>query len=64
MAIDYDKLVNWPFPEIVQSYSKRDTILYALGLGLNMDPLDEAQLRFTYEEYLASQQETEKVANF
>ena len=54
MAIDYDKLVNWPFPEIVQSYSKRDTILYALGLGLNMDPLDEAQLRFTYEENLAA----------
>lgn len=54
MAIDYDKLVNWPFPEIVQSYSKRDTILYALGLGLNTDPLDEAQLRFTYEENLAA----------
>ena len=52
MAIDYDKLMNWPFEEEVQSYSKRDTILYALGLGLSMDPLDEAQLRFTYEEDL------------
>ena len=52
MAINYDKLMNWPFEEVVQSYSKRDTILYALGLGLSMDPLDEAQLRFTYEEDL------------
>ena len=52
MAIDPDKLLHWPFPEVVQSYSKRDTILYALGLGLSMDPLDEAQLRFTYEDGL------------
>jgi acyl dehydratase len=52
MAIDPDKLLNWPFPEVVRSYSKRDTMLYALGLGLSMDPLDEAQLRFTYEDGL------------
>jgi len=52
MAIDYEKLLRWPFPEVVQSYSRRDTMLYALGLGLSMDPLDEAQLRFTYEENL------------
>ncbi|MDP6342977.1 MAG: MaoC/PaaZ C-terminal domain-containing protein, partial [Alphaproteobacteria bacterium] len=50
MAIDYDKLLNWPFPEVVQTYTSRDSILYALGVGLNMDPLDEAQLRFTYED--------------
>lgn len=54
MAIDYDKLMNWPFEEVVQSYTERDTILYALWLGLNMDPLDTAQLRFTYEENLAA----------
>jgi acyl dehydratase len=50
MAIDYEKIKNWPFPEVVQSYTTRDSILYALGVGLNMDPMDEAQLRFTYEE--------------
>ena len=54
MAIDPEKLLNWPFPEVVQSYSKRDTILYALGLGLSMDPMDEDQLRFTYEDGLAA----------
>ena len=52
MAIDYDKLMNWPFPEVEQPVSKRDTILYALGLGLGADPLDEKQLRFVYEDGL------------
>ena len=50
MAIDYDKIMKWPFEEVVQSYDTRDSILYALGVGLNMDPLDEEQLRFTYED--------------
>ncbi|MCF8468279.1 MAG: MaoC family dehydratase N-terminal domain-containing protein [Sneathiella sp.] len=52
MAIDYDKLVNWKFDDVEQTYSSRDTILYALGVGLSMDPLDMDQLRFTYEEDL------------
>jgi len=54
MAIDPDKLLNWPFEEVVQRYSRRDTILYALGVGVNMDPVDEQQLKFTYEENLAA----------
>jgi acyl dehydratase len=54
MAIDPDKLLNWPFREVVQSYTKRDTILYALGVGLSMDPVDEAQLRYTYEDGLCA----------
>ena len=53
MAIDYDKLVNRHFDEVRQSYDHRDTILYALGVGVSMDPMDEDQLRFTYEEGLA-----------
>ena len=54
MAIDYDKLMNRHFDEVVQRYTKRDTILYALGVGLNMDPLDDAQLAYTYEENLCA----------
>lgn len=50
MAIDYDRLKARVFPEVVQTYSARDTILYALGLGLGADPLDAGQLRFTFEE--------------
>ncbi|TNE33883.1 MAG: 3-alpha,7-alpha,12-alpha-trihydroxy-5-beta-cholest-24-enoyl-CoA hydratase [Alphaproteobacteria bacterium] len=50
MAIDYDKLINWKFDDIEQTYTTKDSILYALGVGLSMDPLDMDQLRFTYEE--------------
>jgi acyl dehydratase len=52
MALDVDKLLNWPFEELRHEYSARDTILYALGLGLGSDPLDEEQLRFVYEKDL------------
>jgi acyl dehydratase len=52
MGIDVDKLLNWPFEELRHEYSVRDTILYALGLGLGSDPLDEEQLRFVYEKDL------------
>jgi acyl dehydratase len=34
---------------IDQAYDKRDTILYALGLGYGADPLDESELPFVYE---------------
>ena len=50
MAIDPDKLKAWPFRPVEQRYTQRDTILYALGLGLGADPMDEEQLRFTFEE--------------
>ncbi|HZQ60164.1 MAG TPA: MaoC/PaaZ C-terminal domain-containing protein [Casimicrobiaceae bacterium] len=49
MAIDYDRLKAWRFDEIRQSYGARETILYALGIGLGHDATDEAQLRFVYE---------------
>ena len=49
MAIDYDALINWKIPEVEQQLSKRDTILYALGVGLGADPGDENQLKFVYE---------------
>jgi acyl dehydratase len=52
MSIDYHKLKNWPFPEVEHRYSEKDTMLYALGLGFGMDPLDEQQLRFVYEKNL------------
>lgn len=52
MAIDYSRLKNWHFPEIESAYTAKDTILYALGLGLGADPLDTEQLSFVYEEGL------------
>ena len=35
-----------------QTITPRDVMLYALGVGLGADPLDEAQLRFVYEDGL------------
>ena len=52
MAIDYQRLKNWNVPEIEHGYRAKDTILYALGVGLGADPMDRAQLRFVYEEGL------------
>lgn len=54
MAINYEKLRARPFPDVVQNYTFKDTILYALGLGLGQDPLDPVQLRHVYEEGLVA----------
>ncbi len=50
MVLDPQKILNWPFEPVEQTYTERDTILYALGCGLGIDPLDEDQLRFVFEE--------------
>ena len=50
LGLNYDALMNHEFEELVQTYTTADTALYALGVGLGHDPLDEAQLRFVYEE--------------
>ncbi len=52
MAVVYEQLLNFPIPEVRQKYTRRDTMLYALGVGLGADPLDEQQLRFVYEDGL------------
>lgn len=49
MPLDYDRLRNWQFPEIEQTLTPRDSILYALGIGLGGDPLDRGQLSYLYE---------------
>ena len=52
MANLRDVLMQWDFPDIRQTYDQRDTMLYALGLGVGADPLDASQLRFVYEDGL------------
>ena len=49
MPLDYEKLLRYEIPEVEQRLTKRDTILYALGVGLGADPCDEDQLKFVYE---------------
>jgi acyl dehydratase len=52
MAIDYDALMSREFPLVEHRYDARDTMFYALTVGLGFDPMDERQLPFVYEENL------------
>lgn len=52
MAFDPDYLLNREFPTVRQTYTEKDCMLYALGVGMGIDPLDEQCLRFVYEEDL------------
>lgn len=52
MTLDYQRLKSWPFGVIEHTYTEKDTMLYALGIGFGTDPLDERQLRFVYEQDL------------
>ncbi|MCA0869256.1 MaoC family dehydratase N-terminal domain-containing protein [Seohaeicola saemankumensis] len=47
--IDYDALMGREFPVVTHSYTAKDSILYALGLGLGTEPLSPSHLRATYE---------------
>lgn len=50
--IDYDKLLALEIPDVEHSYTERDSILYALGLGFGQNPTSEDELRFVYEKNL------------
>jgi acyl dehydratase len=52
MALDYQTLLNYRFPDFEQTYQQSDTILYALSVGLGYDPIDVHQLQFVYEDNL------------
>ena len=54
MAMDAEKLRNWKFEDVVQTFTQRDTMLYALGVGCGSDPLDESELRYVYEDNLVA----------
>lgn len=47
--LNYSKVRAWDFGDIVHAYGTRDTILYALGVGLGRDPCDERELAYLYE---------------
>jgi acyl dehydratase len=52
MTINYEKLLALKIPDAEHTYTDKDTILYALGVGLGQDPLDPKQLDFVYEKNL------------
>jgi acyl dehydratase len=49
MALDYHALKDAPIADVEHRYDARDTILYALGIGIGEDPLDERLLRHVLE---------------
>ena len=53
MGLNADAILAHDFGEQRQSYAPRDAILYALGLGLPVDPLNADELRFLDETRLA-----------
>lgn len=50
--IDYHVVKAWAFDDTHYSYTERDSILYALSLGLGADPMHSGQLRYVYEKGL------------
>ncbi len=52
MSIDYSKLKSWPISDQLTSYTRKECILYALGLGYGQNPLNEEELPFVCEEGL------------
>jgi acyl dehydratase len=52
MPIVYEKLLALKIPDVEHAYGPKDCMLYALGVGLGLDPMDEEQLAFVYEKNL------------
>lgn len=51
MFSEFEKrLRSYQFEEVEQSWTEKDSILYALGVGFGCNPLDQKQLRFVYED--------------
>jgi acyl dehydratase len=50
--LDPEALKATAFPDLEHTYTVRDTMLYALGIGIGSDPLDTRQLQFVYEKDL------------
>jgi acyl dehydratase len=49
MAINYDHVMSLVSKDETFTYSERDTMLYALGIGLGGDPMDKNELPYIYE---------------
>jgi acyl dehydratase len=52
MTIVYENLLALKNPDVEHSYTDKDAMLYALGLGFGQDPMNEDELAFVYERNL------------
>jgi len=50
MAVNYKQLRSWRFEDRLDTYTVRDSVLYALSLGYGDNPLDPQDLCFIYEQ--------------
>lgn len=50
MPLDYDELMARKIVDLPVTYTDSDVILYALGIGMGSDPLDQKELPFVYEQ--------------
>ena len=50
MPIDYETLMQLEVRDAPCSYTDRDSILYALGVGFGADPIDRNELAYVYEQ--------------
>jgi acyl dehydratase len=50
--IDYHVVKSWKFEDVRYEYTARDSMLYALSVGLGAEPTDRGQLRYVYEKDL------------
>jgi acyl dehydratase len=49
MGLNYERIMAYRPADIAVSYGPRECILYALGIGLGMNPVDPGELKFVYE---------------
>lgn len=55
MPLDYARLMATKFEPTRQTYTRKDTILYALGVGVGSTaPFDPAELKYVYEKSLVA----------
>src|ERR1044071_5440908 len=55
MPLNYEQLMNMKFEPVRHTYTRLDTMLYALGLGVGArDPLAPGELKYVYERELVA----------
>ena len=54
MGLNYERVMAYRPADIDVNYGARECIIYALGIGLGLDPLDPGQLKFVYERAASS----------
>jgi len=51
MGLNYERIMAYRPADIAVNYGERDCIIYALGIGLGMNPVDPGELKFVYERF-------------